>query len=459
VYYSAPYTACGPWLDPTLGFTSHWRHLRIARRTLVCLLGLLTLARADDYESLFRQAASLSADGKYGQAIEEYKAALRLRPGAAEALNNLAVMYYAAHRYAEAFEAAAGIWKNHPEMESAALITGMAAVQCNRPRDAIEPLNKLLAKDPGSRDAVLALASAHVALNQLTEAARIYQGRTTQAPTDADAWYGQAICYERMAEEASHKLSRMPGGAGYSKRLLGEFLLSMGDSRLAREAFGESLAAPAAATSEAAAQYTVTLKLAGKSRQAFERFVSLSPDSWQADLFRADVERQHGALPAALELYQKAAAQQPENPAPLLGMGTVYWELGQYDDAEKCLRDTLRLNARSEQAAFELANIAVRRHRYDDAIPLLQNYLSARPDALAARADLGLAYVHTGQFRNAVEELSKALDSDAKGDIHYQMSVALRKLGRTAEADRALRKSVEIRDAALQREQRLLTDR
>jgi tetratricopeptide (TPR) repeat protein len=428
-------------------------------RVLLCLLGLVALGRADHYDSLFRQAAELSAGGKYDQAIEAYQAALRLRPGAAEALNNLAVMYYAAHRYAEAFSAAAGIWKAHPEMESAALITGMSAVQCNRPQDALAPLESLLAKDPGNRDAVLALASAQIALNQPGEAVRLYQRQTNRAPGDTDAWYGLAICYERMAEEASHKLSRMPGGAGYSKRLLGEFLSSMGDTRLAREAFGESLAAPVAETSAAASQYAEALDLAGKSRQAFERFVSLAPDSWQADLFRGDVERQHGALPEALELYRKAAAQQPENPAPLLGMGTVYWELGQFDDAEKCLRDTLRLNSRSEQAAFELANIAVRRHQYEEAIPLLQKYLSARPDALAARADLGLAYFHTGRFGNAVEELSKSLDSDEKGDIHYQLSIALRKLGRAEEADVALRRSIEIREAALKREQRLLTDR
>ena len=227
--------------------------LRIALRTAPCFLVLLTLLRADDYEDLFRRAADLSARGKYDQAIDDYKAALLLRPGAVEALNNLAVMYYAAHRYAEAFSAAGGIWKTHPEMASAALVTGMAAVQCNRPQDALKPLESLVAKDPGNRDAILALASAHVALNQLEEASRLYERRTTDAGDDADAWYGLAICYERMAEEASRKLSRIPGGAAYSKRLLGDFLLSMGDTRLAREAFGESLVAPAAENAEAAA--------------------------------------------------------------------------------------------------------------------------------------------------------------------------------------------------------------
>jgi len=433
-------------------------HLRFVGLPLIGLLMFAPRARADDYENLFRQAADLSAHGKYTEAINDYQAALRLRPGASEALNNLAAMYYAAGRYAEALNTASGIWKAHPEMESAALITGMAAVRCNLPREAVEPLEALLRQDPGNRDAVLALASARVGLNELDEAARLYERQTARAPRDADAWYGLAICYERMAEEASHQLARTPGGAAYSKRLLGEFLLSMGDTRQAREAFGESPAVPAPASSEAAARYAEASGLADKSRKAFEHFLALAPDSWQADVFHGDVERQHGALPAALDWYRKAAALVPQNAAPLLGMGTVYWELGQFADAEKCLRETLRLNPRSDQASFELANIAVRRHQYTEAIPLLRAYLSAHPDALAARADLGLACFHTGSYEEAAAELTKALDTDDKGELHYQLSMALRKLGRTVEADAALAKSVEIREAALKREQRLVAD-
>ena len=430
----------------------------LAAVKLICLAGLVNGALADDYEDLFRKAADLGAHGEYGKAIEDYKAALRLRPGASEALNNLAAMYYAAGRYAEAFDATAGIWKSHPEMESAALIHGMASVQCNKPRDALEPLQAVLEKNPGNRDAVLALAAAHLALNQIDEAVQLYEHRTAQAAGDSNAWYGLAICYEKKAEEASHKLAHMAGGAGYSKRLLGEFLLSMGDARLAREAFGEASAPYEAESPEAAGQYAEALQLAEKSRQAFERFISLAPDSWQADVFRGDVERQHGKLAGALELYQKAAKLAPGNPAPLIGLGTAYWELGEFDNAEKWLRETLRFNPGSEQAAFELANIAVRRHRYEAAIPLLQKYLAVRPDALAARADLGLSFFHTGRFAEAVEELMRAKESDTKGDIHYQLSMALRKLGRTAEADAALRRSVEIRQGALQREERLVHD-
>lgn len=427
----------------------------IRHALLFCSLFATVNLQADDYAELFRQAAADTAQGNYKAAIFKYKAALKIRPGAPEALNNLAVMQYQLHQYQEALDTASGIWKSHGELKSAALITGLAAIQCNRPTDAIAPLEALLASDPANRDALLALASARMARGELPEAAAIYERATALSATDSNAWYGLAICYERLAESASKKLSQMPGESAYSKRLLAEYLQSEGDAKLATEAFGESEASMPAASPQAEQQYQLARTLAAKSREAFTRFAELAPDSWQAALFQGDVERQHGNLAAALASYGKVAEAQPGNPAPLLGQGTVYWELGDFDRATECLRKTLELNPHASQAIFELANIAVRSHQDADAIPLLEQYLSTQPDALAARADLGRAYSHLGQYGKAAAELARAAASDERGDIHYQLSLALRKLGRLQEADAALKTSAEIRSSQLRREQKL----
>jgi tetratricopeptide (TPR) repeat protein len=169
-----------------------------------------------------------------------------------------------------------------------------------------------------------------------------------------------------------------------------------------------------------------------------------------------DLDRQHRKFPSALAHYQAALKKRPAA-AALLGIGTVYWEMGDFPNAERYLEDALRLNPQSNQAVFELANIAVRQRREAAAIPLLERYLIAQPDALAARADLGRAYLHTGRFKEAAEQLSKASDADERGDIHYELATALRKLGREAEANAALSKSAAIREAALRREQRILS--
>jgi tetratricopeptide (TPR) repeat protein len=335
----------------------------------------------------------------------------------------------------------------------------MAAVQSNRPKDALAPLERLLELDASNRDALLALASAHLALNDFSEAARIYERETEYSPADSMAWYGRAICYENMAESASRHLAQMPGGAAYSKRLLAEYLQSTGDAQLAREAFGEAQAMPESSSSaQVATQYEIARNLAQKSRNAFERLTQIAPDSWQAAVFLGDVDRQHGDLVSAVAQYRKAASQQPKSPAPLLGLATSYWEMGEFELAVSYLRQTLALNPNAKQAVFELANIAVRRRQDKEAIPLLKQYLAAQPDALAARADLGRAYSHLGMYIDAIPELQKAASSDEQGDIHYELSVALRKTGRNKEADAALEESNAIRKARLERERRLHSD-
>jgi tetratricopeptide (TPR) repeat protein len=85
----------------------------------------------------------------------------------------------------------------------------------------------------------------------------------------------------------------------------------------------------------------------------------------------------------------------------------------------------------------------------------LTQYLKAQPDALAAHADLGRAYLHLAQYSDAAVELQKAASADEQGDIHYQLSVALRKLGRSQEAEEAMKESVAIRQANSARDQRL----
>lgn len=427
---------------------------RVCCVLISCILCLNLLA-ADDYDSLFREAAALSSQGNYKEAVHLYEAALKLRPNAPEALNNLAVMYYAAGDYEKAWQTASRIIHTQRTFSSAELIAGLSAIRLSRPAEAIQPLTDVLKHDPGNRDALLGLASAHVAQHQLHEAAELYQRQISRAPGDSDAWYGLAICNESMAEAASKRLAEMPGGTSYSKRLLGEFLLARGDQQLADEAFGQSQASAESPSTEAAQQFDEAKALAKASQSAFQHFIDLAPNSWQAHLFLGDLNRQHRKFAESLAEYQKAASAQPQNPAPLLGIGTVYWELGEFDRAEQSLRQALHLNPDSLSAVFELANIAVRRHRDREAIPLLQRYLTVQPDALLARADLGRAYLHLDKFEEAARELKLALDADVQGDIHYQLSIALRKLGRDQEADNAMRASAAIRQAELKREQSL----
>jgi tetratricopeptide (TPR) repeat protein len=96
------------------------------RMTAILLVGSLCAALdAQSYDDLFREAAEQSAQRNYGGAIEKFKAALKLRPGAPEALSNLGVVYHLAGRYHEAVETMEGVVRTNPNLFPARLILGL----------------------------------------------------------------------------------------------------------------------------------------------------------------------------------------------------------------------------------------------------------------------------------------------------------------------------------------------
>ncbi|PYT29438.1 MAG: hypothetical protein DMG57_11715 [Acidobacteria bacterium] len=411
---------------------------------------------AETYEELFRKAAEYASQGKFDEAIRSYQAALQQRPNAPEALSNLSVAYHSAGYDQEAVETARQSLRVAPDLLAPNLILGLALTQLGRSSEAIAPLAKALELNPGSRDAALGLAAAKMGVGEVAGAAAIYQRQFDNAPEDADALYGVAITTERLAEAASRRLSKAPGGAALFNRLLHDYLIDRGETALAAEAL-ENAAPPSNVqpSSETRLLYEATRGLAERSRQAFLRLVEITPHSWQTHLFLGDLNRQQRKFPEAITHYETAARLKPSLAGAALGLGTVYWELGAFDRAGPYLQEALRMNPRAMQAKFELGNIAVRQRRDQEAVKILEDYLMTAPDSPAAHADLGRALLHLGRYQEAVPHLEAASSIDEHGDIHFQLANALQQLGRKAEAEQAIAESKRIRARELEREQKL----
>lgn len=428
----------------------------------ICLAALwIGMVVAQSYESLFEDAATLSANGDYESAARKYEEALRLRPGASEALNNLGVVYYAAGRYRDASESMSRVLQFQPDLPAANLILGLSLIRLNRASEAVLPLEKVLRATPNQRDAILGLASARIALDDLRSAAALYQRLVASASRDAEGLYGLAVCYEKMAEIASRALAEAPGGTALHKKLLSEYLLQRGEDRLAVEALDESndLQQHEAPSERVQALYRQARDLGVQTRDAFLRFIDAAPDSWQAHLFLGDLNRQKRSFPEAAEHYSAVIKQQPQNPAGYLGLGTVLWELGDGEKARSPLLEVLRLNPANTQAKYELGSIAIQAHRDEEAVEYLEGYLRVRPDQKLALAELGKAYFHLKRFQDAAVALEKAKSVDRYGDIHFQLAAALKQLGRKEEAATALRESTQIREKEHARERKLILSR
>jgi hypothetical protein len=82
----------------------------------------------------------------------------------------------------------------------------------------------------------------------------------------------------------------------------------------------------------------------------------------------------------------------------------------------------------------------------DEALSLLRAVIATRYDYADARYQLGKVMVERGELSEAIYQLETAANIEPKKDyIHYQLSIAYRRVSRTADADRELKLYQELK--------------
>jgi tetratricopeptide (TPR) repeat protein len=185
------------------------------------------------------------------------------------------------------------------------------------------------------------------------------------------------------------------------------------------------------------------------AQAAFQQAVELKPDSWQGNILLGDIYRQRKNWSEAIQHYQSAASLNASVSAPFLSLATVHWQTGEFDQAEIELRKALALDPGNSQANFELGDICVRRHRFQEALPYLRRTINQGPDLLIAHGDLGKALAGVGETEEAITELTRAKPVDRFGDIHYQLYLLYRGQGQKEQAEQALATSEQLRKLEL----------
>jgi len=271
------------------------------------LNGHTELPAQTQVQKLFREAQDDIARGDFEAAALKYKNALAIQPGSAEAYSNLGVAYHMAGRLADAIAASRKALQINRNLGPANLILGIDLVKTGQAQLAFSPLAQVLNQDPSNRDALMALAGAYFAIHDFTRAAQTYRHEVLSRPDDADAWFGQGICYEHLAEETTRQLAQAGANSSYSSRLLGEFLLSQDREIDAEEAFRRSLQQADLAKEDIEGIHAVLgfvhLQLGelDLARDEFDNELNLHPGNLDAKLGLAAAEILQGSMPEAVD--------------------------------------------------------------------------------------------------------------------------------------------------------------
>ena len=303
-------------------------------------------------------------------------------------------------------------WQKLPEpSDEAALDFAVALLAQNMKPQAIAVLEEQetrLSSHPQA-DNALRLANAFLAV-----------GRLTNAEIDAELALSQkpdcVACYLTLAQVAEHQ-ANSEKALSYlvkAKRLAPrdpEVLFQFGKVCLERNLLDDALAA---------------LGKAAESKP--------DNDTYVYTLGSANFGKGH--LDEALKLFQQLLQKHPQDAFLHYAIGAVYFQQNKYSEAEASLKESLVARPDQVPANYYLALTYDAIGDDDRAIPIFRDLVKAHPEHVPSHVKLGGILVRQHQYEEAQQNLEQAVALDPNSvEAHYQLALALRRLGKSAESE------------------------
>jgi tetratricopeptide (TPR) repeat protein len=180
------------------------------------------------------------------------------------------------------------------------------------------------------------------------------------------------------------------------------------------------------------------------------RALELAPDMPEARRLEVALLAEQGQLDQVFESLEASEAEGHLDPRGRLRLAQLYMTRGKDERAIELLEQALAEDGDLHEAKNDLAFLLTRRGEdLDRALQLAQEARAALPESVEVADTLGYAYLRKGLPEAALSQLEAAVDlAEARGEPHptalYHLGLALKALGRQAEAASALERSLAI---------------
>ena len=178
---------------------------------------------------------------------------------------------------------------------------------------------------------------------------------------------------------------------------------------------------------------------------AFSRFEQLDPNSERTHLMLGDMYRQRQRFGQAESEYKEASLLAPQDPAPLFGLASVYFQDSKEDQALRIARTALDKNPDDPDFNVLIGEILVARREWSDAEAYLKRGMGAKPQMLPhLHVLLGEVYENTNRPQQAITELQIGASSDETGGAYYQLARLYMSEGNKAAAQDAFARTKDL---------------
>ena len=334
------------------------------------------------------------------KAIQHYREALKLDPGASLVFEELTDLYIQTNHLGDAVTQAEEMLKLNPDNVDARRMLGriymkMISTQDNRINEdylkkAIEQLQKVTEKDPKDSESWVALG-------------RLY--RVSNNSVDAEKAYNKALEAEADNEEALTGLAMLYSDLGDNKRAIEKLKLATEKN-------------PNERTLIALGTAYETMRDYKDAADTFKQALEMAPDNARLQAGLANNLMLSDRVEEALSIFQKLSDEDPTNVQPKLRIAEIYRVKRDYVKAAEALKKAKALNPADMEVRYEEVRLLEAQNKYTEAIGLLKGLVdeTVRPKYSAAEGaargqlleELASLYRSNAQYTESVDAYRKA---------------------------------------------------
>jgi tetratricopeptide (TPR) repeat protein len=322
------------------------------------------------------------SEGKYKEAIIEYKNVLHLDGNNIDARRKLALSYYAIEDFVEALDHFEKARDANPDDLDVRLKLAQCCIYLGKPVEARNELNFILDKDSQRLDALDLLADAVSAPDQISD---------------------MFIRLDYVNVDVDPQRFNLALGLLYAKK--GD--LPKAENYLFESLKGEAKLPEADLALGSIAAARKDLKLA---EQEFRTAVEGAPENFEAHLSLADFYLLTKSPDQARTVLENLIQKSPAFPPALQRLARIALENGKLDECDKYLRAALSKNPSDLEAKLIDAQLLLARNDTNRAEEELEEVIRTLPEAAMPRYLLGLAYMRGGNVLKAKAHVQRAVD-------------------------------------------------
>ncbi len=142
-----------------------------------------------------------------------------------------------------------------------------------------------------------------------------------------------------------------------------------------------------------------------------------------------------GNFDPAKAAFEQLVRDYPTTPFVHYAYGAMLADLSHYPEAERELKEEIKINGESAMPYMQLAYVYIRLDQYQEALPMARKAAQLTPDFFAAHYLLGRALLGLGQVNESVKELQTAKNlGPFSPEVRYNLARALARAKRPREA-------------------------